>query len=143
MRSRLEAGFAQILDAQNYRTEWQYEPRCYADTSGQYLPDFRFRLDNGEPCYAETKHESILNGGRPLDEALRKLRIIHASDPVTLFLAALGYRDGHHVVTAGFWREPEDPAWQVVLADRQGLELWHHDAADRARAALPIPDNVR
>jgi hypothetical protein len=39
MRSRLEAAYAQHLDADNY--PWEYEPECFADETGQYLPDFR------------------------------------------------------------------------------------------------------
>lgn len=38
MRSRLEAKCAQWLDF--VEAEWQYEPICYADERGQYLPDF-------------------------------------------------------------------------------------------------------
>ena len=38
MRSRLEAGFAQWLDEDLFR--WQYEPFAVADGTGQYLPDF-------------------------------------------------------------------------------------------------------
>ena len=38
MRSRLEASFAQLLDSMG--VTWKYEPRCYAGSTGQYLPDF-------------------------------------------------------------------------------------------------------
>lgn len=38
MRSRLEAEFARWLDGKD--VPWDYEPNCYADASGQYLPDF-------------------------------------------------------------------------------------------------------
>lgn len=38
MRSRLEASFAQWLDSLSL--EWEYEPMCYANETGQYLPDF-------------------------------------------------------------------------------------------------------
>lgn len=41
MRSRLEAGFAQWLDER--AVEWEYEPECFANTDGQYLPDFLVR----------------------------------------------------------------------------------------------------
>lgn len=39
MRSRLEARFAAMLDAN--RVPWTYEPRAFANQHGQYLPDFR------------------------------------------------------------------------------------------------------
>jgi hypothetical protein len=42
MRSRLEAAFAQELDARDLEFGWKYEPECFADESGQYLPDFQY-----------------------------------------------------------------------------------------------------
>lgn len=41
MRSRLEAGFAQWLDDNNFT--WLYEPQAFAGRRGQYLPDFVLR----------------------------------------------------------------------------------------------------
>jgi hypothetical protein len=38
MRSRLEASVAQYLDEIGF--DWDYEPRAYGGTGGQYLPDF-------------------------------------------------------------------------------------------------------
>ena len=38
MRSRLEARMAAHLDAAG--EPWEYEPRAFANRSGQYLPDF-------------------------------------------------------------------------------------------------------
>ena len=38
MRSRLEAGFAMWLD--QMRWSWEYEPECFANEHGQWLPDF-------------------------------------------------------------------------------------------------------
>lgn len=43
MRSRLEARFAAGLD--KLGIEWKYEPECFADESGQYLPDFWLGLN--------------------------------------------------------------------------------------------------
>lgn len=43
MRSRLEAAFAQFLDARKWN--WEYEPLCFAGPDGQYLPDFRILFD--------------------------------------------------------------------------------------------------
>lgn len=39
MRSRLEAGYARWLD-ETFPGSWHYEPCCFADDHGQYLPDF-------------------------------------------------------------------------------------------------------
>lgn len=39
MRSRLEARVAATLDRKDI--SWEYEPDCFADETGQYLPDFR------------------------------------------------------------------------------------------------------
>lgn len=48
MRSRLEARYAAFLDG--YGIHWEYEPDCFADETGQYLPDFRITVDvNGKP----------------------------------------------------------------------------------------------
>lgn len=53
MRSRLEALYAAYLDevkrlcwapgglGNTLGDQWSYEPDCYADESGQYLPDFK------------------------------------------------------------------------------------------------------
>lgn len=43
MRSRLEAEYAASVDklwGTEYDRAWKYEPMCYADETGQYLPDF-------------------------------------------------------------------------------------------------------
>lgn len=55
MRSRLEAAFAQFLDAR--RWNWEYEPLCFAGPDGQYLPDFRILFDEkpGSGIYIEVK----------------------------------------------------------------------------------------
>lgn len=41
MRSRFEAAYAAWLD--KHRFDWEYEPECFADETGQYLPDFLIR----------------------------------------------------------------------------------------------------
>lgn len=58
MRSRLEAQFAQVLDKAQF--EWEYEPECYADQTGQYLPDFKVSATPGQgvlptPWFVEVK----------------------------------------------------------------------------------------
>lgn len=67
MRSRMEAGFAAYLDSLP-GVMWAYEPECFANEHGQYLPDFRIDAGlaigtavggNGGalilPTYVETK----------------------------------------------------------------------------------------
>ena len=49
MRSRLEARFAAFLDGG--KEPWQYEPRAFADETGQYLPDFQL----GDKTFIEVK----------------------------------------------------------------------------------------
>ncbi|MES2211328.1 MAG: hypothetical protein V4515_14290 [Chloroflexota bacterium] len=51
MRSRLEAKFAAFLDRSGL--SWQYEPRAYADETGQYLPDFL--IPGKPPTFIEVK----------------------------------------------------------------------------------------
>lgn len=61
MRSRLEAQYAAFLDQWGV-APWQYEPDCFADETGQYLPDFVIRYDlirpeggDKRPHYIEVK----------------------------------------------------------------------------------------
>ena len=74
MRSRLEASFAQFLDARE--RDWTYEPKCYASPSGQYLPDFEVHM-HGEPV--------LFVDVKPADtdpaETLARMHIIRASVP--------------------------------------------------------------
>lgn len=58
MRSRLEAFTASWLDS--IGLAWVYEPDCFADETGQYLPDFCLEaglqvLGQRRPCYLEVK----------------------------------------------------------------------------------------
>lgn len=73
MRSRLEASYAAVLDSIDDIT-WAYEPQCFADASGQYLPDFRCVNTEGV-CYFEVKPPTADTA-----EALRKMHIIRSSE---------------------------------------------------------------
>lgn len=57
MRSRLEAFSASWFDSMGIA--WEYEPDCFADETGQYLPDFRLTglvvLGELRPVYVEVK----------------------------------------------------------------------------------------
>lgn len=75
MRSRLEALWARYFDEQGWR--WEYEPGCFADETGQYLPDF---LIGGETSvYVEIKPRFVSEEW--LDGVLSRLAIIWSSDP--------------------------------------------------------------
>lgn len=95
MRSRLEATAAAALDC--HRLPWKYEPECFSDPEGQYLPDFLVGPPGAE-WYVEVKPRSILSGvsGNEwtwsghlpehrtvpmVQRAMRRLRTIHASLP--------------------------------------------------------------
>lgn len=73
MRSRLEATFAAWLDKQD--ATWTYEPSCFADSGGQYLPDFAIDAD-GVREYVEIKPPTADTGA-----ALLKMHFIRASEP--------------------------------------------------------------
>ena len=57
MRSRLEARVAAMYDRRN--EEWVYEPRAFANSRGQYLPDFQLLGCDGAryrcPVYVEVR----------------------------------------------------------------------------------------
>lgn len=69
MRSRLEASFAAGLDKAMVREPelfdpptWEYEPNCFADERGQYLPDFAVSMrtpDGPRRSYIEVKPRII------------------------------------------------------------------------------------
>jgi hypothetical protein len=76
MRSRLEAAYAASLDREHQ--DWEYEPECFANEQGQYLPDFLIKC-GWHPMdwtYVEVKPtlEAALN-------AHKRMEIIHATRP--------------------------------------------------------------
>lgn len=52
MRSRLEALFVASIEG---LCTWEYEPMCFADEHGQYLPDFRLQWTHHTHTYVEIK----------------------------------------------------------------------------------------
>jgi len=79
MRSRLEAQFAAELDEEGRR--WSYEPRAFANQSGQYLPDFQVHPDDeGEadpyPTFIEVR--PTVDGAY---RAMSQMPIIWDSEP--------------------------------------------------------------
>lgn len=76
MRSRLEARYAAWLDREHIR--WEYEPECFATSTGQYLPDFRLHdiIIFGSPrvLYIDTKPTAADTAA-----TLTRMQIIHRS----------------------------------------------------------------
>jgi len=87
MRSRLEAGYAAYLD--HSRVAWEYEPECFGDELGQYLPDFQL----GETgTFAEIKPAG---GDHDLADVLERMHIIRSThDSATLIVTEGTYIDG-------------------------------------------------
>ena len=87
MRSRLEGKYAQWLDRVG-GNEWIYEPKCFADETGQYLPDFLVRgvqfFEWTVDVYVEVKP---LREMFPFEVALQKARIIWSSEPESIFVS--------------------------------------------------------
>jgi hypothetical protein len=58
-RSRLESRVARFFDLHGVTHE--YEPTCFADATGEYLPDFLVKNPPcGFDCYVEVKHSARL-----------------------------------------------------------------------------------
>jgi hypothetical protein len=94
MRSRLEARFAQVLDSAGLA--WSYEPMCFANEHGQYLPDFLTEADD-ERIYWEVKppsRDDTVWGWCP-GEVGDRMAIVWDSDPdARLVLAVPGWPYG-------------------------------------------------
>ena len=84
MRSRTEARFAAFLD--RVGIEWAYEPRAYADASGQYLPDFRL-LASSWPSTVFVDVKGTLTTVE-YHHLRARMRIIWTSDPRALLVIA-------------------------------------------------------
>jgi hypothetical protein len=103
MRSRLEARFAAILDADGFK--WTYEPRAFADESGQYLPDFEVWMYGlTVPTYIEVKptfHLAL--------KATARMEIIWSSEPEAIL--AVWLPDGDVLIAGGLIREWDLARW--------------------------------
>lgn len=86
MRSRTEARFAAFLD--RVRLVWEYEPRAYASSEGQYLPDFEIQWVR--PLFVEVKG-TLDNAAWPALQ--RRMRIVRASVPNAGLAVALSDYD--------------------------------------------------
>ena len=88
MRSRLEAYWAAVLDAEGY--DWEYEPRAFADTTGQYLPDFRVYIPSSRVghFYVEVKPTK-----QAAVDCLDRVAIVWSSEPDVALVVAIGETD--------------------------------------------------
>lgn len=83
MRSRTEAAYAARLDGAGL--SWEYEPRCFADETGQYLPDFRVTYHDSV-AYVEVKGVLVDEDVVPVQE---RMEVIWASEPRALLVIAI------------------------------------------------------
>lgn len=112
MRSRLEANFAAALDRGGY--QWTYEPHCFADETGQYLPDFLIEASTrivghrDGPTYIEVKPPSI--GAADLEAALSRMEIIWSSEPAAQLTLHLWGAGQFFITTPGLggWMRLDD-----------------------------------
>lgn len=113
MRSRTEARFAAHLDQCGF--PWAYEPVCFADERGQYLPDFEVTMMAGWRLFIEVKGQRLDQG--QYDDLLGKARIIFQSVPASIVAIA----------------HPEGPNdwWLKVFGF--GTTIDPHKAADLSR----------
>jgi hypothetical protein len=123
MRSRLEADFARWLDGRG--VAWNYEPDCFADGAGQYLPDFQVVHPGRAPIFVELKPQYHLDRGDVLssfEEWLARMEIIWSSQPdATLALIFWAYQDGADL---RFFAQPSDRAWWIVDAEGKASPWW-------------------
>jgi len=112
MRSRLEADFARWLDGpigkQFFHAPWKYEPQCFANEDGQYLPDFGLTRADGKHLYLEIKPENF-----PRTDALNvlpQMEIIRESEPE----ADLGLI---------FWTYEAEDIWEWLFTSSR-LPVW-------------------
>jgi len=109
MRSRLEADYAGWLDGQGIT--WEYEATCYAGPAGQWLPDFSYRLDDGELILTEVKPESfLLTTQLEIDATLSRMEVALDTEPDAV-LRLHGWEYGNASATVMIMREPRDRIW--------------------------------
>jgi len=143
MRSRLEARYAAVMDERG--DAWIYEPRCFASSEGQYLPDFGVRCDGcettSEPHWSYDEVKPLVPKLLPKwEDMARWARIIRESEPYAHLDLAVplpsplpsgGFKD--RFVQA--WREPGGlpPATAMALSclgilrmvELQGSKDWY------------------
>ena len=102
MRSRLEATFAAELDDEGQ--EWVYEPRAFANQSGQYLPDFEVGRGSGTaPTFIEVR--PTIEGAY---RAMFQMPIIWDSEPQAVLIVVVPN------TTLWWFRVPAMDAWKLL-----------------------------
>jgi hypothetical protein len=112
MRSRLEADFARWLDLGG--RPWRYEPQCFADERGQYLPDFEQCLSDDVRLYIEVKPANFPDD--QIEPLLKQMTIIWSSQPdacLQLILWSYGDRRPQKRIVADSPRHK----WLMIDAD--------------------------
>jgi hypothetical protein len=99
MRSRLEASVAAELD-RTLPGRWEYEPRAFADESGQYLPDF---VVDGS-MYVEVKPTIEL-----ALRATERMQIIWSSEPEAILVIFISQGGG---IGIGLTARGSDRVWR-------------------------------
>lgn len=126
MRSRTEAAFAQYLD--RVGISWAYEPVCFANADGQYLPDFQVFVDDPSrvPGFVEVKPPNFTGW-----DALRsQMEIIWDSEPTALLTIWIVE---NRTPIGGWVADPDLGEWHTV-ADYPRLR----EAFDMLAEALDI-----
>jgi hypothetical protein len=133
MRSRLEASWAALFDRFEWR--WDYEPRCYADETGQYLPDFELtnalcRLrstDYSSRIFVEVKPAYV-----DLDELANRMARIWSTHHDAVLALGVGQPEVDPYETNFGWALLPDRTVAPLFAQRcfAGCESWflidHH-----------------
>lgn len=92
MRSRLEAAWAQAIDTREYIDEddviWEYEPKCFANHAGQYLPDFLVQCGEHRE-YLEVK--PLIITVHDLRYTQEQMEIIWSTEPDVHLTLACGH----------------------------------------------------
>jgi len=150
MRSRLEAGYAAYLD--HSRVAWEYEPECFGDELGQYLPDFRVKTPT------DTFYIEIKPNREQAERAGDRMRIIHSSEPGAHLVIrypiycpdAYGWESDEkwrgHISIPAATVDPSPEAWETYLrsrfsdVDRDGSLVSFDCGEWSQRVALHIAD---
>lgn len=148
MRSRMEARVAAFLDFLGYR--WTYEPRAYASTAGQYLPDFVIQQPGYRPVFVEVKGSISDDDAEAL---LRRMQeTIYPSEPgAMLFLVdAVALESGYWQAAWGgrsswlpftFMRCPDHPrVTNVALSSAGMVSPWCRECDPTNEVTVPTEE---
>ena len=128
MRSRLEARWAQVFEDMRVgtgnRSVWEYEPFCFANDKGQYLPDFRQKLGDSW-IYYEIK--PFVNNPIPIME---QMEIILDSEPPNIALELIVGAPDDSKSFSFFCDRYHPMAWYEWNLARRPDEEWHRDVEE-------------